>query len=246
MASRRTLLRQRRFLVLISLAVAGYYVLKVHLKAEAQYSGFAVILLHPERVSVCLWVVFGWALWRYLQCLNAVWQRVRVDLHRDVDFEDQQLALKAMRRCAIRTVARGDMREKFPDETKPRVVGGAWIQPSIKQMIRETRPQAGSAAKPKPDPGFAETDAGGRKYRSFGIAVSAVDKEGLRISIGQDFDMPPWSRWRTRIHRARAWARAAMRLPALFEHLAPLGMALAAVLVAIVCVWFDNQPPEPL
>jgi hypothetical protein len=42
----------------------------------------------------------------------------------------------------------------------------------------------------------------------------------------------------------RAWIRAAVRLPAVFEHLAPLAMVVLAVVVALLLMYFDNQPPR--
>jgi hypothetical protein len=245
MASQRestaALLRQRRFLVLMSLALAGFYVLKVHVRGEAEYSGLAVALQRPGRVQFCLWVVFGWAFLRYVQRLNQLWRRVGADMRKEADDQDQRLALKALRRFAVRKVAH----EGLLNFTKPRVVGDAWIVPSIKEMIGETRALSKqNSPKAKPDSGFMETDSGGRKYRAFGLAISDLGKDGQRSEpTGHNFEMPAWSPLHTRAHRARACVRAAIRLPAVFEHLAPLAMALAAVVLAILLIFFDHCPP---
>lgn len=237
MASTPALGRQRRFLVLMSLALAGFYVLKVNVRGEAEYSGLAVVLLHPSRVKVCLWVVFLWALLRYVQRLNERWLIVGAHMRKEADYQDQLLALKAMRHFAVRTVAHEGVRN-YPE---PRVVGDAWIEASTHEMMQQTRPISRERPpKAKPDPGFVTTYEGGRKYRAFGILISYLNNEGKRATIGHNIEMPPWSPLTVRVHRMRAWARATVLLPAVFEYLAPLVIAVAAVITAILLMYFDR------
>jgi hypothetical protein len=231
MASRRELTaalqRQRRFLMLMSIALTAYYLLRVHVKDAAEYSGFALTIGEPRRVQYCLWVVFGWALLRYIQRLNEMWGKVKLEVLRNVDAEDLRLAMKAATRSAVRQVKRGELGSKFE---KPTVLGHAWLNPSLKQMIRETRKQSPVTTTEK-DPDFAMTEHGGRKYRSFAIVIAHTDKQGFH-QVGTDFNLPEWSRARTIAHRVHAYAQAAARLPAIFEHLAPLVFAALALCVS--------------
>jgi hypothetical protein len=240
MASRRELTaalqRQRRFLVLMSLAVTAYYVLRVHVKGEAQYGGVAVTVGNPGRLQYCLWVVFAWALLRYVQRLNELWTRVRSEVMRNVEAEDQQLALKAATRSARRQVKRGELATRFD---RPQVRGKAWLNPSMKQAMREVRKDEFEPRKIK-DPDYELTQSGGRKYRSFAIVIAYTDKAGNFNQRGQDFNMPEWNRARTVLHRIHAWVRAAARLPAIFEHWAPLVIAGMAICVAIAMTWIDR------
>jgi hypothetical protein len=234
------LLRQRRFLVLMSLALAGFHVLKVHVKGDAEYSGFALSILRPERVQLCVWVIFSWALMRYVQRLNELWPRVGAQLCNDANRQDQRMAIKVARRYAERTIAR----EGVLNCPEPRVISDPSIVPSVKEMIRETRKTPTQPVpKFKPEPWFVTTDGGGRKYRTFGIDISYLDKGGKRAPVGHNFDMPAWSALRARSHRLRAWANAAIRLPAVFEYLAPLGLAALAIATAILLIYLDHPAP---
>jgi hypothetical protein len=233
------LLRQRRFLVLMSLALAGYYVLKVQVRGEAEYSGLAVALQRPARVQYCLWIVFLWALLRYVQRLVQLWRRVQAQLLTDADDQDRRLALRAMRRYAVWRVAREGVKN-FPE---PRAEGNVWIEASIKESIRQLRaPLASAPPKAKQDPWFIVTNVGGRKYRAFSIEISYTRPDGRRNSTGHNFQMPDWGGLRTRVHRVRAWIRAAIRLPSVSEHLAPLALAAAAAIAAILMIVFDHAP----
>jgi hypothetical protein len=231
------LLRQRRFLVLMSLALAAHYMLHIHVKGEAEYSGFAVTVAKPDRVQYCLWVVFGWALLRYIQRLNELWSKVKLDVMKNVAAEDLRLALKMATRSAIRQVNHGELASQF---SNPSVRGSAWLNPSLKQMIRETRNSAPKVSK-KADPDFEFTQRGGRKYRSFAIVITYNDDGGIFQQIGFDFNMPEWSRARTVLHRAHAYAQAAARLPAIFEHWAPLAIAALALCVPVIVMWVDGH-----
>jgi hypothetical protein len=230
------LLRQRRFLMLMSLAFAAYYLLKVHVKGDAEYSGFAVTVGRPDRVQYCLWAVFAWAILRYVQRLNELWNLISIEVMRDVDDQDLRLALKAATRRALRLAKCGQLAPRYPN---PRVRGSAWLNPSMRQMIRETRKPG---APKKSDPDFELTERGGRKYRSFAIVVAYTDSEGNFNQAGVDFNMPEWGRTQAALHRAHAYARAAARLPAIFEHWAPLAIAGMALAVSLILVWVARCP----
>ena len=95
------LLRQRRFLILMSLALITFYALDVSVQNAADYGGLAVNLGNPDLVQPGLWIMWGWALWRYTQrvyeLLAAIWNEVL----EDVRAEDTRIALaKAKRRTA--------------------------------------------------------------------------------------------------------------------------------------------------
>jgi hypothetical protein len=89
---------QRRFLVIISIAVAGYYYLQVHTEGSGEYGGFHVKLGRADRVPYALWIIFSWALLRYVQRLHEQWRRVRREVMRQFEHYDHQLALAAARR----------------------------------------------------------------------------------------------------------------------------------------------------
>lgn len=59
------LARPRRFLILMSLAIIGFYGLRVGVKPEAEYSGFVLTLAHPDRAIYGLWAIWVWSVWRF-------------------------------------------------------------------------------------------------------------------------------------------------------------------------------------
>lgn len=107
------LARPRRFLILMSLVVVGYYSLEVGVRPEAEYSGFGLRLGRPEYAIRGLWVIWGWALWRYGQkvyeLLSAIWN----DILDDVRAEDVRIAMTRCTREANR-LARAEGFEKAP------------------------------------------------------------------------------------------------------------------------------------
>src|SRR5258705_931694 len=115
---------QRRLLIIVSIAVAAYYYLEVHMKGEGEYSGLAVKLGRADRVPWVLWVIFGWALLRYAQRLHELWTKVGTDVMREFEYYDQQLALAAARRSALKQVV-----QIAKDKRNPYVVGAAWLSP---------------------------------------------------------------------------------------------------------------------
>jgi hypothetical protein len=230
---------QRRFLILISMAVTAYYALSVHLEGKGEYSGIALTIGRADRIPIALWVVFLWALIRYCQRLHEQWRIVGKSVMREFEYCDQQLVLEAARRSAIKQVAGGALAKNL---TTPQVVGRAWFTESVQEMIREQAAKRAQAmGKPmvrkEPEPLFVTKD-GKRIYRGFGIGILGADQP---FPLGHDFMMPPWSRIRTLWHQVRAWARTAVTLPALLEYIAPLAIAVAAVIIAI----FFHVPAQP-
>jgi hypothetical protein len=227
--------------MLISLAIAAYYTLAVHVKGEGEYSGLAVKIGRPDRVPVVLWVIFAWALTRYLQRLHEQWRIVRKTVMREFEYCDHQLVLEAARRSAVRQVKRGQLAK---GRSSPRVVGGVEVTDTVKEMMRElmakrAREQGRPEPKKEPDPWFTIAEDGKRLYRGFSVGIACEDHHDT--VVGQDFLMPPWSRARTLWHQLRAWVRTAIRLPALLEYIAPLLIALSTV----VLVWMFHVPQSP-
>src|ERR1700693_350037 len=136
---------QRRFLILMSLALAAYYILKVNVGGEAKYSGFAITVGRPDRVQYCLWILYVWALLRYWQRLNELWDRVRGEVMRNIDAHDWRLALREATRSAVDQGKKG----KWTDQHSPdaRVVGAAWMNPGLKEQMAETRNANAEAAR---------------------------------------------------------------------------------------------------
>jgi hypothetical protein len=147
----------------------------------------------------------------------------------------ERLALKAATRSARQQSRRGDIAEKF--KGRAQIYGEAVLNPSIKRSISETR--GTPPPEKKDDPDFELTPSGGRKYREFAIDVHYHDDAGKLGQRGIDFKMPEWSRLRTILHRAHAYVRAAVRLPAFFEHLAPLAIAAAAIALPLILKLVD-------
>jgi hypothetical protein len=224
---------QRRFLILVSIALAAYYVLAVHIKGEGEYSGFAMKLGRPDRIPYVLWVIFTWALLRYWQRLHEQWRIVRTAVMQEFEYCDHQLVLKAARRSAVQQVKRRQLGKDLRD---PFVVGDVQVTDSVKEMMgtvmaQRARAQGKPVPKREPDPWFTVKD-GKRVYRAFAIGVAGADQTGL--TMGYDFAIPPWSRVRTLVHQLRAWVRTALRLPAVLEYLAPLAIAMLAVVLAVI------------
>ena len=224
---------QRRFLIIISLVVAAYYALAVHLKGEGEYSGLAVIINRPDRVPVALWIIFAWALLRYVQRLHEQWRFVGKAIMREVERCDDELVLKAAQHSAVRQVKDGRIGGKL---TRPRVIGDVWVTDTVKEMMREVMAKRalaqGKSPPPRePDPWFTIDENGERAYRAFGIGVAS--RTSLRHRLGV-IDHAAVSRAHTLRHQLRSWGRASLRLPAIFEYVAPLLIAVAAVVLAVV------------
>jgi len=224
------LARQRRFLILMSLAVAGYAVLGVQPKGEGEYSGLAIKILHPERAQCVLWVIFGWAILRYCQRLYELWSDTKHDVLDNVNFEDRRLALKAARRLARRRLKNGELGD---------VPANAYVARAIAIPQKFEDDYAGTQqSAPKAAPDFLYTGDGGRKYERLSGALAWIDAHGAPGGCSFNFQMQ-WAATRTRLHRLRAWVWSIVLLPAVGEHWVPLFIAAAALVCAIV---FHAQP----
>jgi hypothetical protein len=226
---------QRRFLIVISMVVAAYYALAVHLKGEGEYSGIAVTIERPDRIPAALWIIFAWALLRYTQRLHEQWRFVGRAIMKEVERCDHQLVLEAARRSAAMQIL---TRQLGKDLEKPYLVGDVQVTETVKEMMRETMAQRAQAqGKPpppaEPDPWFTIDENGNRIYRDFAIGVASADQPQ---AIGHEFKMPPWSRTQFLWHQLRSWVRASVRFPAILEYIAPLLIALVAVLVAFLFI----------
>jgi hypothetical protein len=232
---RDELLGPRRFAVAMSLAVICARVLGARFKGDVDYSGFAVTLQHPERALIALWVVWGWAHLRYGQKLYELWQEIRHDLIEDVDAEDTRMAMHAAYLEAVRKARDGTIGDRHPNAKIRRDV---FLEKPIKEIIAETQKMPAPAATPD----FVPTAPGGRRYRVFGGAYDWRDDDKRESgAMGFNFTMDDWSPRRTRYHRAKAWIHAAIRLPAVTDHLFPV---MLAVVAAMAIGWTVLGPPE--
>lgn len=117
------------------------------------------------------------------------------------------------------------------------MVGEAEITDTVKQMIAERiRESRAKQGRPPPEPAiepwFTVDKQGKRTYRGFAIRLAGQGDEEAR-ALGYDFAMPPWGWVRIKAHQLHAWWRTALRMPAVFEYLAPLAIAAGAVMVAV-------------
>lgn len=215
-----SLAKSRRFLLVLSLAVIALYALKISLKCEAEYSGFGVILRRPENVVYGLWIVWAWALWRYMQRLNALWANIREEVQHDVDLEDLRISVNAARRYLVALCRRGAVESGIDREHRnARVVGPI--------SLYSSKDAASSGEAIKRPTFYSRTSDGGRRYEVRGAYnyTNNLREEG---TIGFNPSMI-WTRRRTRVHLLSSWIAAMLRLPALTDHAAPTLVALIAL-----------------
>jgi len=215
------LTRQRRFLILMSLAAIAFYTLGIEPKNEATISGFGLTITQPDRLVIALWLVWGWSLWRYGQrvyeLLSVVWDEI-VD---DVYAEDRRIALMRAKKIGNSLASEGQFEEDMPKSAQ--IDGRVKIEP--------------------PDPESLQS-AIGEKITHFRDYI--VTKEGGRLypTLKADFEWQQGIKWGRTDHgfkmtltrresnwiRIRAWLHAVLRLPAFSEHIVPFLLALTAVL----------------
>lgn len=221
--------KQRRFLVLMCLTVIAYYLLKVGIKPDAQYSGLGLTLAHPERAVWALWIVWGWALVRYLQVAYALLSDIKDDLVMDIDAEDMRIARKKALRHARILAAKGEL-----DETgRPKIQISPLI--GLDESGRTTRIRMRGNQIVQYPSEYAETEDGGRKYEHISGAYQWANDEGEWGSSTYSTSMN-WSAKQVRWHRRRATVSAALRLQAVTEHIAPLVLALLSLLSPLSAV----------
>lgn len=216
------LLRQRRFLTLMSLALIAFYVLGVDVQNQAEHLGLTVNLDHPKRVEPGLWVVWGWALWRYSQrvyeLLTAIWDEVL----EDVRAEDLRIALARAKKCG-NDLAKNRHFDRIP--MSARIRGRVVTDTPVEEVLRA---EAGEEVTHYRD--YQTTRTGGRKYLFLAATFDWVDGPNSG-SVGEHFQME-LSPAQARLVRFRAWIQSALRLPALSDHIGPFVIAGGAVISA--------------
>jgi hypothetical protein len=216
--------RQRRFLILMSLAVIGYYLLGVGVKSEAQYSGFVLTLERPDRAVIGLWIVWGWSLLRYIQRVYELWSRLWDEVIEDVNAEDSRMVFAKAKKLGNQLAAQGKIGINIPKKAriKGRVHFGEYaIEDSIRNA--DELPQA--------DPrGFFVTPNGGRRYPRFQAKFAWGGESNIA-----EFPMqltPSQEKWIC----IRAYFHALFRLPGFTEYIAPFFVAAGALLApALSC-----------
>ena len=209
--------RQRRFLILMSLGVIAFYWLKAGVNTTATVSGVVVSLDRPQGVVVGLWLIWGWAFWRYGQrvyeLLSVIWD----ELLEDVFAEDQRIALRRAKNYAKQLAKTGKLTAGDPVKKNIFVDGPVYIQ-GISKALQDPK-QVNQV-----EPTFVPREGGGRKYEHLGITIRWGGDEAPGIGTTSfQMEMTPWQvRWL----RCRAWTYAIFGLPAFTEHIAPICLAL--------------------
>jgi hypothetical protein len=223
--------RQRRFLIVMSVAVVAYYALGANLKTEAEYSGFVVNIGRPDHFVVGLWTVWGWALLRYWQQVFARWEPIRTLILAEVARRQARFT----RSAAFRYV------EKLAREGK---FGPAWTKAhKCSSYMRQSSENTDSVWNDSATIFFVDVGDGGREYENLSTEIETLDAEGERARKHVGFSMR-WTRWTARFVRARSWISAIWHLPAIGEHVAPF--ALAALAVASPFLFPAIVPPDAL
>jgi hypothetical protein len=219
----QALRRQRRFLVLMSLAVITYFVFGIEFEAKAEYSGLSLHVRDPRFAVGAMWVVWGWALLRYLQCcyqtLSGLWAEIR----EDVEAETTRIISNAAVKVAI-SIIRSGAREGISKDghIRPPIHFG-----DLPREIVESRHTFGQPMGRHYYPG----DDGSRTYPNLTATVEAT-AAGFVTGQPLEFNMT-LSGAEMRGMRLRSWVYAAVGLPAISEHIAPLLFAVFAVVAAV-------------
>lgn len=220
------LLRQRRFLILMSMAVIAFYWLGVDVQGSAEYSGIAVTLDHPGRVEFGLWAVWGWALWRYGQRIYEALAEIWQEILEDVRAEDLRIALRKAKTFGKKLAKQGHF-DDIPKSARVRVRGSVKSEAPNFEALRQEFGEEISRYR-----NYQPTKDGGRKYMSLSATFDWVDGSKW-ASVGEHFQMQ-LTRWQAHYLRIRAWLHSAIRLPAMSEHIGPL-MIAALAMAAPVC-----------
>jgi hypothetical protein len=223
---RATLIRQRRFLILMSLALIAYCALGLKVKDEMTVIGVGLKITQPDRVVSVLWVVWGWSLWRYGQrvyeSLSVLWSEVLDDVYA----EDRRIALVRAKKVANRLAAEGQIDEELPRSA--RVDGAITIEPPDPDELRSIIGEKITRFRD-----YIPTRLGGRKYPR--LKANFEWEHGIKWErTDAKFTMELMRRTSVWL-RIRAWLHSLLRLPAFSEHIAPLLIAATAVIV-----WLDH------
>jgi hypothetical protein len=90
--------RKRRFFVSVSLALIAYYGLQVQVHDAAVVSGVSMRIGRPDAIIKGLWLIWGWALWRYVQILydyKPIWLP---EIIRDRNIQREKILMRHARR----------------------------------------------------------------------------------------------------------------------------------------------------
>ena len=210
--------KQRRFLIWASLALIAYYWLGLSVKS-LQLSLIAFDIAEKKHALLGLWIIWGWALWRYSQRLYELWSRIKDDVLADVNAED----IRTATRLAWRVAESRAISEEW-------ATGGRKFQ-SITDIMLST-----PGVVPGPGGHYVPNQLGGRTYPAIQASYNFVPAGGGLGATGNSFRWE-WSKKRSIWHRVRAWIWALFRLPAVTEHFAPLVLALATAFAPI----FDSH-----
>lgn len=214
------LLRQRRFLILMSLVIIAFYLLGVSVKPEASYNGFVLTLAKPERVVTGLWVVWVWSFWRYCQRMYELLSEVFGELLDDVYAEDRRIALIHAKKFGNKLAIDGTFDEDMPKTA--RVDGAVRIEPPDLETL-----QSIIGVKTKHFRDFIVTREGGRLYPT--LKADFEWQDGVTWGRTDHAFKMTLTRMQSNWLRIRAWAHSLLRLPAFSEHIAPLLIAAVAV-----------------
>jgi hypothetical protein len=223
-AARAALAKQRRFLILMSLAVIAYYALGISVDTTAQYNGLALKLANPRNAIVGLWVVWGWAAWRYWQRSYALLSVLKNEMLVAAQAEAWRIIGNLAVRAASARLECGNL-PGIPRDA--RVIGQveSWATtPKGGELPQGTTWQPWSGAYP--------LSRLWRRYLEAKITFGWHEEDGWYTRPAPiKFRV---SKWRARWITARAWLYSMLHLPAATEHIAPIALALAAASIGVV------------
>ncbi len=207
-----TFRKQRRFSMVVSVAVVAYYALGANLKTEAEYSGFVVNIGRPEHFVWGLWIVWGWAFLRYWQQIFARWEPIRNAIFADVHLRRARFTRKAGIRLADKLARAGEFGESLKNGLAKNLELRQWNNNS-EWIWRDDAVVA-----------FARTDSGGREFENLQFEFDDETAERIHGSFSMR-----WSRLKTLWIEFRSWTSALWHLPAIGEYVAPFALALLAL-----------------
>lgn len=198
----------------LSLAIIAWAILGARSKQEVQQFGFALAFDHPERVAVCLFVVWLWSVVRYLQFGYELLSELRNDLFEDIDSEETRLLIKTATQRA-RSLARV----------------GKLIGPGASNVRITLR------AEPYMIPGdgsyrFRRLESDGGEVYELGMSLEWTDELSKQKRQTKHY-LLKLTRRQKRIIALRAYINAFLKLPAVGDHLVPLLVAAAALVFAV-------------
>ena len=217
--------KQRRFAILMSMSVIGYYWFGLVAK-DFSMQGADFEIANKKAALWALWLVWGWSVLRYCQRAYALLSDVKMDISIDVMAEDMRIALKKARRLAIRHFR--SSADAAPD-LPVLEIGDISMGP------------------PGPYTRMFVIDAGGRKYRQISVGVTRYSIDRRKSAYSAQPMLMEWTRWQTIGHNISSWIAATIRLPALTEHVAPFLLAIAAAISPLYDSHktVDTPPSEP-